>query len=351
MLRIVSVPTPGPRIYARRYEILSSLGTGSFGEVYKVLDHNLNRVGALKLLKAVSSASDPWAEAHMLMALDGPFVLRVQNAAVFQGQQYIVTDLAETGSVSSHIQAAVGMPVEQARLWGRDMSRGVERMHKQGLLHCDLKPDNIFVSATNSALVGDVGLAQKCDVNGLVDAAGTMTTMAPEVAAAAATGVPRCYSVRSDVFSIAATLYWMLTGSPVKPAAQTYADVVAMKIPDIWDIAAHVPNQLRTAVMKALDPDPANRFASAADFDSAIGGVPIPSRRWDRVTPHTSHEQCFVGSGRKSAIDLCVAPVPGRAFVQLSGSYASGRAIAAMTRKVRRSQLSTAIRSAIRNAP
>lgn len=340
--------TPGARVLDGRYEVLRVLGAGSFGEVYEVFDHNLRVHAALKLLGQAPSSGHPWAEAHVLQALDGPFVLKVLNADVHLGQQYIVTELAVNGTIADHIVSDVGVPVEQARRWTRDLCHGVARMHRDRLVHRDIKPENVFLSAKGAAMVGDVGLAQLVDDDGSAAAAGTLLTMAPEVAGAACGGPVNSYTVRSDVYSIGASLYWMLAGHRVLPAATTYADVVAGQPDDLAEAAPHVPLPLRKAVMKALSADPAARFASVVELDAAIGGVGSPRRRWDRRSPHSGHEQCFRGVGSSAAIELCVVAQERPGTVALRHQYASGRSLAKHDRVVTRARLAAAIRSTIR---
>ena len=324
------------------------LGAGSFGEVYEVFDHNFQVHAALKLLKQAPAPGHPWAEAHVLKALDGPFVLKVLNADVYLGQQYIVTELAANGTIADHIVSNVGVPVEQARRWTRDLCHGIARMHRDHLVHRDIKPENVFLSAKGSAMVGDVGLAQLVADDGSAAAAGSLLTMAPEVAAAACGGPMNSYTVRSDVYSIGASLYWMLTGHQVLPDATTYADVVAGQPDNIADAAPHVPPLLRKAVMKALSIDPAARFASVAQLDAAIGGVVSPRRHWDRTSPHPGHEQCFHGVGSNSTIELCVVVEEQAGKVALRHKYASGRSLAKHDRVVARTKLAAAIRSTMR---
>ena len=342
--------SPGSRVINGRYEVVRALGQGAFGEVYEVYDHNLSLRGALKFLSNPSPVGHPWAESRLLMALDGPYVLHVQNADVAAGQQFIVTDLAEDGAIADKIVPNVGLPVEQARLWARDIISGVQRVHQQGLLHCDIKPENVFLTSGGRAVVGDLGLAQAQDANGFAIAAGSAPTMAPEVAAASAGGPAQVYSSSSDIYSVGATLYWMLAGRPVLPSVTKPSDIGGMAIPDLWDVAPHVPPPIRTAVMTAVARDPADRFASISEFDTAISGVAVPVRRWDRVSPHHGHNACFQGVAKTSMIRLCVSSAsrPGR--LQISAVYASGRRIPALSKEVPTAQLPRAVRSAIRQS-
>ncbi len=325
------------------------LGAGAFGEVYEVFDHNLSLRGALKFFEQPPPLGHRWAEAHTLKALDGPFVLHVQNADVSAGQQFIVTDLAENGSVADHIIDAVGMPVEQARTWGRDIIGGVARVHLQNLLHCDMKPENVFLTATGSAIVGDFGLAQPQDDDGLAYAAGSLHTMAPEVAAAFSGGTPLVYTTRSDVYSVGATIYWMLAGRPVLPDATNKADIASMTVADLWDIAPHVPGPIRSAVMRAVAFDAAARFQTMSEFDSAISGVALPTRQWNKVRPHDGHHQCFEGVARTSTIDLCAMHTANAGRLHVTGTYRSGRRIPSLTREIRAVQLPQAVRKVIRD--
>lgn len=340
---------PSGQLIAGRYEVRRALGAGAFGEVFEVLDHFLDSVCALKLHKQV--AAGPWTEAQILRQLEGEHILKVLNADVASGVPYVVTDLATHGTIADQIQPGVGVEVAAAVRWARQACQGVARIHDQMLLHRDIKPENLFLDDRRDVLVGDLGLAQLRDNNGLADAAGSIPTMAPEVAQVGVPGqhpaTTRTYRVESDVYSIFATLFWMLAGAPPIPGAATVSDAWSAPRPDLWDEAPHVPQGLRDIVNRSIDGDPNSRYASAADLDSALGGRALPARVWTRIRPHTGHEQCFTGAKGSSNIEICSLPNQTHSRLAIVARHAiSKREIVKAQRTVTRSRLPAGLRSA-----
>lgn len=343
-----ATPATG-QIIAGRYEVRKALGSGAFGEVYEVFDHNLKQVCALKIHNRM--VAEPWTEAQILRQLDGEYILKVLNADLAEGAPYVVTHLATNGTIADQILPDVGIPITAAVRWARQACQGVARIHDQKLLHRDIKPENLFIDRHQDVLVGDLGLAQLQDDCGLADAAGSIPTMAPEIARIGAPGqkptTARVYSIAADVYSLGATLFWMLAGAQPVPAASSYGDIWEASQPDLWDVAPHVPQGLRDIVNKSIAREPGNRYASAARFDSALGGWSPPPRHWTRVKPHAGHEQCFSGTKGASRLDVCAIPTGVRTQLNIVACHsASRRAVTKAHRTVPRSGLSTGLRSA-----
>jgi serine/threonine-protein kinase len=330
-----------------RYEIMDQLGSGQHGDVFKVWDRHMDEISALKLIR--DSPRDAWKEAQTLRQLGGDYVLRVRNADLAAGAPYVVTEVAENGTIDAQIVDGVGTPVALAVRWIRQACQGIAQMHDLGLLHRDIKPENLFLTATGDAQVGDVGLAHLQDIHGHAPAAGTISTMAPEVAGVVFGPPVETYEVRSDVYSLGATAFWMLAGERPLPLAVNHHLAATATAPDLWDRAPHVPRSLRDAINKALSFHVDDRFQSAHEFDAALGGKPIPARRWDRVKPHVGHEQCFVGQGKGPCIQVCALPDSRPTAVQINSSYIpSGRRIARATSTAPRRQLPQALRGTFR---
>lgn len=344
--------TTPPLIIDSRYQVRNPLGQGSFGVVYEVLDLHLDEVCALKLLNRTPFGD--WTEAQILRQVHGEHILPILNADLASGHPYVVTDLAIHGTVATQITPDIGVPIALAVQWARQACQGVARLHDHKLLHCDIKPENLFLNDRQDALVGDLGLAQLQDHNGLAVACGSMPTMAPEVARVGVSGqyVPsnRTYGVRSDVYSLGATLFWMLSGAQPVPGVVSHADVWNAPQPDLWMVAPHVPQGLRDTVNKAIARDPADRFASPADLDAALGGRTLQVREWARVVPHIGHEQCFFGDMKgASQLQVCAISKGGSPQNQIVVSHVgTGRALKKASRTARRAGLAVALRSAFR---
>lgn len=294
-----------------RYEVRGQLGKGAFGQVLHVYDPHLGEEAALKLL-GPDQAGGPWDEARMLNSLSGDFILPVRNADVVQGVRYIVTDLAVNGTIGDHVSPH-GIAEKQAVKWIRNACSGLDRVHRKGLLHRDLKPQNLFLSGEGDCLVGDLGMCGLQDANGMAEAAGTVTTMAPEVGQVFCddyAGTLNTYSVRSEVFSLGATLFWMLSGAPPVTGSLP-CDVASNEPPDLWTVAPHVSRGVRDIVNRCLERDPNRRFTSPSSLDAALGGRTMSAREWVRLEAHAGHEQCFRGVKGPSVLLACVSPAAG----------------------------------------
>lgn len=346
-----AAPSPIGSVIADRYEVLDSLGSGQHGEVWRVHDSNLDAEYALKLL-ASNQIAGPWAEARLLNSLKGDYILPIRNADTTpEGTRYLVTDVAEHGTVMDRIDTTLGVVEEQAVGWVREACNGLARVHRHGLLHRDVKPENLFLTGSGKCLVGDLSLAGAQNASGCVAAGGTLDTMAPEVGAVDLPGYAgdvAVYCVRSEVFSLGATLYWLLAGTP--PVTGTrYRDAATASPVDLWELASHVSRGTRDIVMKTLSRDPATRYSDPAALAAALGRRNRPDRRWVRVAAHPEHERCYEGVKAGRTVGLCAFQKSGSSgYVLQIRHRPSGRRLAQDGTSATPSGLNQAIRSAIR---
>ncbi|MFF2389382.1 serine/threonine-protein kinase [Agromyces sp. NPDC058104] len=324
---------PGFRI-ERRYEVQRLLGSGRQGFVYAVLDHHLREPAALKLLPTSAEGVGVWKEAVLLKRVSGHYLLPVLNADLASGVPYIVTSIAEHGTIADQIVPAVGTGVSDARSWARHASRGLARMHDLELIHNDVKPANLFLDGARAVQVGDLGFARRLYSDGTAGVTGCAPgTTAPEVAAHAlglwSAANDRPASVVSDVYSLGATLYWMLAGeAPYYGGSpeQVLTGVVAGPPPRLRDVAPHVPVKLARIVETAMARDPAKRFASMAELDAALGYKGGKDAVWSRRSPHSGHQTCFATEAGKLELEACVETVPGSVANSITVRHAkSGR--------------------------
>ena len=290
-------------IIANRYEVLGQLGSGGQGEVYRVRDHHEGDEVALKILDPASfTPLGPWAEAQILRRLADHHILPIRNAFTQLGVAMIVTDIAQNGTVADRISAEPrGLDVHEAVRWTRQACQALTRAHDLGLVHNDIKPANLFLTDRNDCRVGDFGFAGLISpTTGLAHAyGGTFTTMAPEVAATWTT-TPTA-TVSSDVYSIAASTYWMLAGEPPHDlsACVTKADVIAYLSSSparrLRDVAPHVPDTIARAIDRALAMDTADRPESPHQLSAALGRR-VTGRRWRRTDEHAGHIACWRGA-------------------------------------------------------
>lgn len=329
-----ALPTriPDGTVIERRYEVRGLLGVGTQGVVYRVYDLNLRSEGAMKLLTG-APVGPIWQEAFLLRNLSGVYLLPVLDANLASGVPFIVTVIAEHGTVMDQLDDMLAIPTQEAIRWSRQASRALGRLHEAGLVHNDLKPDNLFLDAQKSVLVGDLGFAAKLDGNGLARALGcTPSTAAPEIARAALAspdGQVRPASARSDVYSLGATLYWLLAGFPPFDEAtplETLSAVCAGPPAQLRHVAPHVPPALSRVVEKAMAREPSGRFESMSELDHALGLKNLVERSWSRIAPHSGHHMCYLGEKGKSVLSVCVETEEGGAHHQVSVRYLpSGR--------------------------
>ena len=313
-----------------RYQVNRYIDKGSFGEVYEVYDVTQQQVVALKLLDPILISGWPWHEAAQLTALRSDHILPVWNADIFAGVPYVVADLA-LGSVEGTAPTTPGRAIR----YTREACRGIARTHDAAILHRDIKLANLFLSAKDTVLVGDFGLAHPMDANGEAPGTGTPLTTAPEVLVGGGNT-----SVASDVYSLGACLYALLTGvypyndhAPPTPA-DLQAMVAAGPPTPVRDLAPHVSLGLATRAERALARDPADRYSSAAAFEADLGHLAAPTVTWRRVAAHPGHDQCWE-SDAITPVRVCATRTAGSSRFSIETARArSGRRIRANCKAV-----------------
>jgi len=278
--------------------------------VYEVWDEKQEMTAALKLLNKPPPGGGPWFEAELLTGLRGDYMLPILNADDEAGVPFIVTEVMRNGSTADHNTAGIGVDPARAAKWVQQAAVGVARIHDRRLLHTDIKPANLFLDSDDDVLVGDLGLASRMDAAGTGHAAGSVETMAPEVALGLRT------TVRTEVYSLGSSLYQLLSGDWLNPTIKNLPtpkgqyDAVAQHTPrPIGDVAPHIPLPLRSIVTKAVDPDPAGRYANPSELAAALGRRPHVTRHWIRDTPCVGHSFCFTGT-KPGAVAIKVCAVP-----------------------------------------
>ena len=307
---------PVGQMIASRYEVLAVFGASGQGDVYRVRDTYENAICVLKLLNVALLTAGPWDEAQILRELADDHILEIRNADVYAGQPYVVTALAEHGTLETELAATngLGLDVDQVVAWLRQASMGVARAHDKSLVHNDIKPANLFLNGNRECLVGDFGLASRVPAAPLVGVArgATAETAAPEVRAGWAAGHPPA-AFTTDVYSLGATAYWLLAGTPpvdlagVNGVAARMATAAVTATPRLREAAPHVPASVATIVDRAMADDPAGRYQTVAAFSAALGSRSTKPRRWRRTNEHAGHLGCWRGERPgKSTHILCL---------------------------------------------
>ena len=297
----------GSRI-ADRYLVVNHRGGGTFGDVYHVIDEHLGNEVALKLLAPQAGQPATWDEAQILEQIRSEYLLPVLNADVVPGSdlRYITTRLMTGGDLSEAAKPC-GVSPRQAVRWGQQLGHGLDRVHAAGLLHRDVKPANGFLDSGGGALLGDLGMAASVGADGTTPPDGSWATVAPEVA-----GAPGRCSVRSDVYSLGATVFYLITGEYPVDHHQTPAkmrdQIVAGQRRKLRDLAPQASVSLGRVVERSLSTDPASRQPDALTFANQLSACTHYGRVWIRLPEHPGHRMCFQGDATKTAqaVTVCV---------------------------------------------
>jgi TolB-like protein/Flp pilus assembly protein TadD len=302
------------------YEILSPLGSGGMGEVYRARDSKLKREVAVKVLPP-SLARDPDAlarferEALAVAALSHPNILSIFDFGTQDGTTYAVMELLKGDTLRGKLDAGP-VPQKQAVDYSVQIARGLSAAHGKGVVHRDLKPENVFVSRDGHVKILDFGLAKrldKTDPDELTSAPtnsgrtgpgtvmGTMGYMSPEQVR----GLPVDH--RTDIFSFGAILYELLSGAKAfkrNTASDTIAAILKEEPPELSQSGAHISPSLDHIVRHCLEKDRENRFQTAKDVAFAL------SEASDALAPG---EHALAAPHKKAP--LLAAAAPARLFV------------------------------------
>jgi Tol biopolymer transport system component len=272
-----------------QYEILSSLGAGSMGEVYRARDTRLNRDVAIKVLpKLVSLEPERLLrfqhEAQAAAALNHPNILAVYEMGSYMGAPYMVSELLEGRTLTETIRRGPP-PVRRAIEYGVQIAHGLAAAHEKGIVHRDLKPDNLFVTKDGRVKILDFGLAKVMESKDSVStvaptitlpgvAVGTVGYMSPEQVR----GFPTDH--RSDIFAFGAILYEIVMGEKTferATSADTMSAILNEEPPPILERAPDVPLALERVIRRCLEKNAEQRFQSASDLAFALEALSDPS--------------------------------------------------------------------------
>lgn len=277
------------------YRIEGVVGAGGMGKVYRAVDTRLNRPVAIKFLSenlADESARRRFQqEAKTASSLNHPHILTVFEAGETDGRQYLVLEFADAGTLRAWLQSTKHSWRQAVNLL-IGVADGLACAHAAGILHRDIKPDNILVLANGYAKLADFGLAKLLQTSvdrpqeqsltpdstpGMV--IGTIAYMSPEQAS----GVP--VDARGDVFSFGVVLFEALAGRrPFESASrlELLQKIIHQPPPPLGELCPDLPLALRLIVEKALEKDPADRYQTMRD-------LVVDLRRVSRQTEELLH--------------------------------------------------------------
>jgi Tol biopolymer transport system component len=295
------------------YKILSLLGRGGMGEVYCARDERLARDVAIKILPP-TYAGDPDRlrrfdqEARAAAALNHPNILAIHDTGTHDGSPFIVSELLH-GRTLRDLLGHGAMPTRSAVECAIAVATGLAAAHEKGIVHRDIKPENVFVTDDGQVKILDFGLAKlrqsgtQPDTQSVI--LGTAGYMSPEQVR----GQPVDH--RSDIFSLGATLYEMVSGQRAFTGASTIETMSAIlkhDPPDLSTAAGAIPPHLSSVVQHCLEKERDQRFQSARDLSFALSRLSGTSAASAKpiAGSSTQWKRWLIGVGGALAVLLAV---------------------------------------------
>jgi serine/threonine-protein kinase len=321
------------------YEILSAVGAGGMGEVYKAHDSRLGRHVAIKT--ALGSFGERFEhEARTIAALNHPNICTIYDVGEQAGIRYIAMELLEGATLEQRIGGHPIAPADAVEI-ALFVAAGLEAAHAKGIIHRDIKPANLFLTGDGQVKIMDFGLAKFNPEAPPVDtqaatvaldgaaltmpgtAVGTVAYMSPEQAR----GEP--LDARSDIFSFGAVLFEMLTGVRAfrgKALAAQFDAILRQPLPPVRTLAPAVSAELERVVAKATEKDRALRYQTVAEMRRDLKQIQAHSpAREKRQTPKRTGRWLW-----PAAVALGLAGIAGGVFWKTHSAAAPIRSIAVL---------------------
>jgi serine/threonine protein kinase/tetratricopeptide (TPR) repeat protein len=300
-----AMPTPGALPQIPGYEIVSVLGRGGMGVVYKGRHVKLNRPVAIKMLLSGTYATAAererfLREAEAAARLQHPNIVQVYDVGDHDGRLYFTMEFLDRGTLAEEL-AGVPQPPRRAAELLATLSDAVRVAHEGQIIHRDLKPSNILLTADGTPKISDFGLARQLEAAAGLTLTGapmgTPSYMSPEQAR----GDSHAFGPHVDIYALGALLYELLTGRPpfrAESSPATLRQVISQEPAPPKRLNTGVPRDLETICLKCLQKDHGDRYASATDLRDDVrrflSNEPIVARptslpgrilRWTRRNP------------------------------------------------------------------
>lgn len=316
-----------------RYRLLALEGEGGMADVYRAQDTTLDRVVALKILRAEGEGTDAFQEeARAIARLPHPNIVAVYDVCQDGDVQYIVMEYAEGKTLKQLLQNEGPLRIGQAVDIATQVCEAVGYAHRKGIVHCDIKPQNILIQPDGKVKVTDFGIAHAFSTGTPEQRKpwGTPFYVSPELVSG------KQQTPASDVYAIGVVLYEILSGR-VPFEGQTAAEIARQHVinapPPIEQVNPRVTRYLRQVIDRALAKDPAQRYANAEELGKALQAYrqhslnatqPLPQPVAAEAAPvrdaaAPSQPQTMVPPARRRRVDWVLLLLAALAFLMVMG--------------------------------
>src|SRR5205807_2031529 len=259
------------RVIKNRYKLVDERGRGSFATVYVARDTENNHIYAMKVMHPeLANDGELLArfqrEAHILLNLHDPHIVRIVDYGNDTNMPFIVMDYIDGQNLKYHMITQGPMEPLRTMNYNRQIDEGLDTAYKQGVVHRDIKPQNMLIDNKDDVKITDFGLAPSRETVTLTQSnvfMGTAYYISPEQAESG-----RAADIRSDLYSVATVLFEMLTGHPPF-MGETAVDIVIRhlndKVPSICRLRQDLPVEMDFFMQKTLAKSPADRYATPQD--------------------------------------------------------------------------------------
>lgn len=287
-------------VVGQRYEIISRVGGGGMADVYKAKDHKLNRMVAVKVMKA-EFKEDPTfitkfrKEAQAAAGLSHPNIVNVYDVGDDNGLYYIVMELIEGITLKDYIVRKGKLSVKEATSIAIQVSLGLQAAHNRGIIHRDVKPQNIIISVDGKVKLSDFGIAKATNSNTITsNVMGSVHYSSPEQVRGGFS------NAKSDIYSLGVTLYEMVTGRVPFDGETTVAIAIKHLQEEIEAPSKYTPNlpfSLEQIILKCTQKSPDRRYNDLAELiDDLKHSLMDPQGDFVSLAPLSAHAQTVMMS-------------------------------------------------------